>query len=121
MKLMKNTMSKPMEELLHSPTAEYHCSRGRWFRWVSRLSPGERDAVRAGGLVWFTLPGRTHRTQSGFKVVAFRAPYRWDAREPTPAELDAIRRLLAAEEEAAADAEAQDRIDFAREFAQTNY
>jgi len=35
--------------------------------------------------------------------------------------LDAIRRLLAAEEEAAADAEAQDRIDFAREFAQTNY
>ena len=76
--------------MFYSPTAEYHCSKKRWFRWVSRLSQGERDAVRAGSLVWFSLSGRTHYTQSGLKIVVYTTRGRWNAREPTREERKAI-------------------------------
>ena len=61
--------------------------RSIWRR-VSGLLPEESQAVRGGGIVWFSFtPG--HYPQSGYKVVTAHGD-KFDSREPTPAELEAI-------------------------------
>ena len=62
--------------------------RARWRR-VSGLTPEERQAVRAGSVVWFAF-APWHYTQSGYKVVTVYGDT-FDSREPTPAELEVIK------------------------------
>ena len=67
----------------------YKTGWGRaWWRRVYGLTPEERQAVRAGSIVWFAFTP-WHYTQSGYKVVTVYGD-RLDSREPTPAELVVI-------------------------------
>ncbi|MCK9599024.1 MAG: hypothetical protein M0R06_08295 [Sphaerochaeta sp.] len=79
-------------EIIESKTAVKHGYGSDKYRWVSGLTQRERDAVKSFGLVFFRVPKR-HWTQSGYKVVVYRNG-RWDAREPTEAELRRIKAKL---------------------------
>ena len=60
-----------------------------WWRSVHGLLQSERQAVRKGHHVWFSFRP-WHYTQSGYKMVTVYQN-RFDSREPTQEELQAMR------------------------------
>ena len=78
--------------VVESTTALQHGAGGDPFRWVSGLTPSEREAVRTGTATVFfmTTEYSGHYSQSGFKVV--KPPYNntYGFREPTALEMDII-------------------------------
>lgn len=78
-----------VRRLIESRTAEKHGWGSDPYRWVSHLTPAERDAVQAGSTVWFRIEAN-HYLQSGYKIVVLSRWGRWDSREPTAEERKAI-------------------------------
>ena len=63
------------------------------YRYVTRLTPDEKQAVKDGHVVWFSFPP-WHYKQSGFKVVIYRfTTARFDSREPTTDELERLKEV----------------------------
>jgi hypothetical protein len=80
---------RPMDSTYIESTTAHKVGWGRaWWRRVSGLTPEERQAVRAGSVVWFAFTP-WHYTQSGYKVVTSYGNA-FDSREPTSAELESI-------------------------------
>ena len=72
-----------------SETAVKHGYGSMPYRWVSGLTPGEKESVRRGVPVYFTIH-KTHHAQSGYKIVVIRNGKIFDSREPTDSELAEI-------------------------------
>jgi hypothetical protein len=84
------------KQFIESKTAQKNGWGQQRFRSVTRLTPEERCAVKAGHVVWFSFTP-WHYRQSGYKIVTHwgdRGGY-WgggfDSREPTPDELAQIK------------------------------
>ena len=73
-----------VKQLIHSTTATYKRSGG--YSRVVFLTKEERQAAKEGHVVWFTTGSRYG---SGYKVVKYYGGY--DAREPSEAQLKAIK------------------------------
>ena len=76
-----------VKQLIHSTTATYKRSGG--YSRVVFLTKEERQAAKEGHVVWFTTGSRYGSVSSGYKVVKYYGGY--DAREPSEAQLKAIK------------------------------
>ena len=86
-------------KIIFSRTAVINGIGTQPYKWVSHLSPGERQAVRDGSALVFARNYRTHHyTQSGYKVVSCyatsRGSYRYIHREPNEDEIKMINRFF---------------------------
>ncbi len=79
------------QQIIESTSAKKRGWGSDMWRKVVNLQPEEREAVKAGALVYFRFKPWHHK-QSGYKVVTHNL-YGYDSREPTVAELKKIKEV----------------------------